>query len=421
MPPDDRRFIDRRLSILLDLVRAGAALMVLVGHAGSLGFFGPHWPFDGTFQHAPVVVFFVLSGLMIQQSAARPGMTLGRFARARVARIVPVALFALVFATALFVVMVRTGLPVPESDHYNDGSTRAIVMPLLFLSERMDGIGPPINPPFWSLCYEIWFYAIFGLFRFGRGWLRVAGIVAAMMLADAPILLLLPTWLVGVAISAHGSGWRPARPRLVIALSMAGFALSQWSGLPPAMERQWAQLGLLHLRFSAYFLTDLVGAACIAGAIVALRATRGDPARLEAVARRYAGISFTLYLTHWPVLLIVMTGLRGGPIAVGSVAALLVPVLFARLLAPVLEGRLPRLLRGRGAPPVMTARQSAGRNPSAVISSVDSTTSVVLSGAPRSSVSAIRRSAAVSIVPVDRIAATRSSGTTLLNPSLHNR
>lgn len=347
MPPDDRRFIDHRMSILLDLVRAAAALMVLVGHAGSFGFFGTGWPFDGTFQHAPVVVFFVLSGLMIQQSAARPGMTLGVFARARFARIMPVALFALALSTGLFVLMVRTGLPVPESDHYNDGSARAIVMPLLFLSERTDGIGPPLNPPFWSLCYEIWFYAIFALCRFGRSWGRVAGVGMAMLLADLPILLLLPTWLVGVAIGAQGWRWRPARPRLVIALAVTGFALSQWTGLPAAMERYWTGLGLLHLRFSAYFLTDLVGAVCVAAAIVAWRGTTGDPTRLETVARRYAGLSFTLYLTHWPVLVIAMTALRGGSIGLGIVAALAAPILVAMVLAPVLEGWLPRLLRGR--------------------------------------------------------------------------
>ena len=168
------RFLDSRMSVLLDFVRGAAAVGVLVGHAGQLGLLGKGWPLDDTFQHSAVVIFFVLSGLMIQQSASRDGMTLTGFARARAARILPVTLFALAFSTLMLLCLARfIPLTAISSDHV-ELSPATVIMPMLFLSERSGGIEPAFNPPFWSLCYEVWYYVLFGIWTFLRGWKRAS-------------------------------------------------------------------------------------------------------------------------------------------------------------------------------------------------------------------------------------------------------
>lgn len=357
------RFLTPRMSILLDLVRAGAAGVVLLGHAGSLGLFGAGWPLDNSFQHSAVVVFFVLSGLMIQQSATRDGVTAATFARARLSRIVPVAIFAVAFSSLVFAALRGVALPVDPHHRYDVLSPRTVLLPLLFLSERGDGIGPALDPPYWSLCYEVWFYVIYGLFHYTRGVARLACVAAAIVVADAAVILLLPTWLLGVALGAWGDRVPLGRPRLVLLLAVAGFALTSWSGLFPAELRVLGLLGLTveRLRFSSFFLLDLVASGFVALALLAASRLPGDPSPLERVARRGAGLSFTLYLTHWP-LLILATLLPPLPFGARGVVALAVPLLFAALMSPFLERTVPAWLRGdrhRPRPPVVALRRTA--------------------------------------------------------------
>lgn len=340
------RFLDPRMSIRLDLVRGGAALAVLIGHAGQIGLLGRDWPLDDSFQHAAVLVFFVLSGLMIQQSASRDGTTVQSFAVARLARILPVSTFAMLWSVGMFVCL---GRMVPEASlpTQSELTPRSVLLPLLFASERLGGLEPPLNPPYWSLCYEWWFYALFGAWRFLRGERRILLVAGLAMAAGLPILLLLPVWLLGVGVGAHGSRIRLDRPVRTLALALLGFALASWSGLPLRVIALGRSIGidLVPLRYSQFFLTDLLGGAFVALAFVALRAMPGEPRQLRPLARGLAGISFTLYLTHWPLLAALHVLMQPRFALLAGALALALPVLFAALLAPLLEDRVPRWIR----------------------------------------------------------------------------
>jgi peptidoglycan/LPS O-acetylase OafA/YrhL len=342
------RFLDTRTSILLDLVRGVAAVGVLIGHAGQLGLLGRGWPLDDTFQHSAVVIFFVLSGLMIQQSASREGMTPSDFAKARAARILPVTIFAMAFSTLMLVYLGRF-LPMTAISSNHVALTPAtIVTPLLFLSERSAGIEPAFNPPFWSLCYEVWFYILFGIWTFMRGWRRAAAITLAAAIADAPVLLLLPVWLLGTLVGSRGAQAEMRRPGVILFLALAGFAIASWTGIQHRSLMLAGEYGLdlTRLRYSSYFITDAVAAACIALAFVAMRAVRGDPGWLKTPARWLAGLSFTLYLTHWPLLVAIFLMLGPQPVLVSAMVAIIAPIGFAAVLAPPLERWMPRALRG---------------------------------------------------------------------------
>lgn len=334
------------MSVLLDLVRGLAAFAVLIGHAGQNGLLGS-WPLDDTFQHSAVVVFFVLSGLMIQQSVARDGMTLGSFVQARAARILPVTLFSVAFSVGVFGLLT---LLVPLRAIPGDNlevSSATVFMPLLFLSERFGGTEPVLNPPYWSLCYEVWFYTLYGIWTFMRGGPRRIAIALTLVAADLPVLLLLPIWLLGTWVGSRGTEANVRNPRLLLLVALAGFIISSWTHAQYRLLVLAGALGfdLTRLRFSSYFVTDTVAGVWIALAFVSLKQGATDLNGWAGFARWIAGFSFTLYLTHWPLLIAIRVLLRPDHPSLSTILALALPVTLAALLAPVLERKWPHTLR----------------------------------------------------------------------------
>lgn len=83
------------LSLYLGLFRFLAAVSVVLYHTWARLFPGSHVKWPG---HEAVVTFFVLSGYVIMHAATRPGVTLSVYVQHRAARILPVAIGALLLA-----------------------------------------------------------------------------------------------------------------------------------------------------------------------------------------------------------------------------------------------------------------------------------------------------------------------------------
>jgi peptidoglycan/LPS O-acetylase OafA/YrhL len=336
----DTPFITRPLSIALDLVRALAALAVLVGHAVQLGHYSGPYPFSILFQHNAVIVFFVLSGLVIAASVDRGGQTLTSYAVARIARILPVALPALAISMAIVVI---DQLIAPAPLFGEDGraiSASKVIFAALFLSESWQ-TGFALNPPYWSLCYEVWFYALFAAATFLDGWKRAVWLAVLAAIAGPNILLLLPVWLVGVAIVRLPAA-RAESARL--GAIFAGIGLASLFVVPAVTHPLLRVLsGVLPWRpaFSIYALSDILLALGIAIGFVGLRSlTLGGAPWLERVAgpvRYAANMSFSLYLLHWPLLklLRVLRAPEDGP--VGFVFVLVVILVASAAFASVTE------------------------------------------------------------------------------------
>ncbi|MBU3991980.1 MAG: acyltransferase [Alphaproteobacteria bacterium] len=368
--PDDS-FITRPLSICLDLVRFGAALVVLVCHAAQAKLYAGQFPNIPLAQHYAVVVFFVLSGLVITTSVQRRPATLTRFAIARAARILPVSITALAFATLAFAVTAALGGPAQHTDTYGELSLRGTILPLLFLSESPWGAGPVWNPPYWSLCYEVWYYALFGAAVFLRGPTRIIALAVCALLAGPRILLMLPVWLVGVVLALSPPARRagPVSGAILLVAGIAG-AWLHTTFVSQGLELMQALAGPYQnqLSFSRFALSDFLLALAVATAFTGLRplVTRW-PAPWRAIARPaqlLAGFSFTLYLFHWPLLLLAKSaGLTVGTSRPGFAAAIIVMVGVCYAISLVTEQQRDRVrgwlesaaARLRRSGPVLTA------------------------------------------------------------------
>jgi peptidoglycan/LPS O-acetylase OafA/YrhL len=320
-------FITRPLSIWLDLVRGLAALAVVVGHAAQINVYTGPFPFSMFFQKNAVVVFFVLSGMVIAASVDRERKTLGHFALARVSRIVPVAWAAIAVSLAVAVLDVALpGDPLFVED-LRWADPFELLRAVLFLSESYTTGFPP-NAPYWSLSYEVWFYALFAAGTYLSGATRAAWLIVLAAIAGPNILVLLPVWLVGVALV------RLPLARRVPAGVAGGLVLVAVAGLFIAPLFAMDAFRLLHplvpwkLGSSLYVLTDFALALTLAAGFAGLRtlSERGVvlPAGAEPAIRWGANMSFSLYLLHWPLLKLVhMAGLTAGtnPAAFAAIIA----------------------------------------------------------------------------------------------------
>ena len=197
IPEQSRRIsgrIENNFSIYLDLVRFLAALCVFIFHSTiSRILYDGYVPFNH-FGHNSVIVFFVLSGLVIATAAARPSETWKQYAVARMSRIYSVAIPAIILCYTL-----KAGAKFLEPDSPGSDWSPAELSPsmpigaLLFLLQSWDYHELPWNAPYWSLCYEVWYYVIFGFILFIRS--AKLGIVAALLaalIAGPAIMILFP-------------------------------------------------------------------------------------------------------------------------------------------------------------------------------------------------------------------------------------
>jgi peptidoglycan/LPS O-acetylase OafA/YrhL len=362
-------FIDEPTSVLLDLVRGGAALVVLIAHGYQLGVYTGPWPFTGEIQHDAVLLFFVLSGIVIRSSVDKPGMTWRRYAASRARRILPVAIAAVLFSTAACMFCMWLTGAAPSADRYEQATPAAMILPLLFLSEHPGGIGPAYDPSYWSLCYEVAYYALFGAFYFLRGWRRIFALALLSMFAGMPALLLLPSWLFGVYLAATPAIRRivPRQGMMLIAASLLGIATFTMIGLATRMQAVlvgW-NVPLRDYGFSQHAGSDVVIGFYMALGFAGLRAVAPVLApllgRVAPLARWLAAISFSLYLFHWPVIRIMLAlGVTGGPSLARFFLVLLVPLAVSAFASSILERKTPWRRLWRRSSGIMTTAPVAG-------------------------------------------------------------
>jgi len=284
------------LSLFLDLVRILAAGAVFLSHASWHDHTGGlMWQISGIGREA-VDVFFVLSGFVISHVVAGRERSAWEYAASRVARVASVAAPALFLTWALDEVG-RSVSPGLYHGFCCGPESFPFLRNALFVGDVWSQhVAPGSNIPWWSLGYEVWYYLVFGLFLFvPRPWNGVAA--GAVLLAVGPgIAVLFPLWLLGGLArrwcAAGGFGGR-------IALVAGSVGIVLTAALGWREGNIYDPFALTVARLADYAQDYLVGALFV----LVLVGARGARITLpERPVRWLAGATFTLYLTHLPMI-----------------------------------------------------------------------------------------------------------------------
>jgi peptidoglycan/LPS O-acetylase OafA/YrhL len=358
--------MSRAFSIYLDLLRLGAALMVVFSH----------WVFFPVFTGTDyasirshdlggdgVVIFFVLSGLLIAFAAEKrksEGPML--FGADRLSRLWSVALPALVFCYSLDVIGFRIDPAIYAGVGYQgDVSINGLLANATFTNQLwFSNVQPGSNGPYWSLGYEAWYYAIFAAWFFTSGKWRYALTGLLAFLAGPKILLLAPSWVLGLFVwnqikSGKVEMLGRRNSQLLAIIPVALYAVAHGFGLHTILlDLTTAALGetmMWRLGFSDTFLWALVLGPLVAAHIYGVAGWLGNkddvPSwvdRSEPAVRWLAGGSFALYLIHFPVMHFSAAILPGEASEIWRQALVfIIPCAVAYVFAEVSERRRPAL------------------------------------------------------------------------------
>lgn len=314
---DCRLSISKAYSAYLDLFRIGAALIVVSAHAVTPVISGNRYLFP--FGEDAVQAFFVLSGFVIASVVdGREGNFLS-FAVARLSRLWSVLIPAIFIAPA----MIHLGLrlwPQGYLGHFQgvilSSEFAGLIASAFFINEIWGlSLTPKINVPLWSIGFEFWYYTIFAVFVFAPRRFRWPGVALAAAIAGPQILLLMPGWILGAALYRFRARVRMSRPT-AIAVFIAGpiFVLAGHAlHIAPLLQGLYLPLlgpGLVYglIFFARDFLwQNLVGlalAAHLAAGYILFGGVDSVPDRLAKAVRWAAGLTYTIYLLHFPAELV---------------------------------------------------------------------------------------------------------------------
>jgi len=316
-----------RASVHLDLIRGVSALAVMVGHVR--GLFFVDFPFLANksllylvlyavtgFGHQAVMIFFVLSGYFIGTSVI--DSVSGQRWSWRVYLVNRLTRLQLVLLPALVLGAIwdQIGMRIPQAASFYYGGLYKYYVPSvalrstvpaffgnLFFLQRV--ISPVFgsNGPLWSLSYEFWYYILFpALILAAASWMGVrnrflyVGLIVFLFWFIGPqISLYFLIWIAGALVGhLRRAAWlRPSRALVPAATATA---------LLFALALAWNRVRPISLEALGDFV---IGLCFVLWLYVMIHGSREDvsPAYAKS-AKALSGFSYTLYLTHFPALLL---------------------------------------------------------------------------------------------------------------------
>ena len=310
--------MNRSLSLYLDGLRVLAALTVFISHLGNFTII--RLPIIVDQGSNAVAVFFVLSGFVIAYCAVEKEQDLKTYLTARGVRlysVVPVAL-AVTFLADLVTVQVNRPYFVLLHTSYELGSVgdwAALLRYLTFTNQiwfTHSVFGT--NNPYWSIAFEAWYYLLFGLWVFIREpRMRLGVCLVGAMICGPKIIMYLPLWLCGATAyyAIRGAWLKLSRPQAIVlcvasVIGLIGvvYGFNRYIG-PIYLHFSWKN----DLKICAYY--TVIGV-CVALNIIGFSSLTTDGLRSEPhlwgdffarCVRWVSGGSFTLYLVHQPLLI----------------------------------------------------------------------------------------------------------------------
>lgn len=326
--------VDKATSRVMDCIRALSSFVVAGTHGVQvfiLPYFGL-WSFvhivTSTLAFGAVLAFFVVSGFMIYASTRRhrlPDDTfdIAAFLRARVLRIYPPLIAAVALTAACYAII--SGFELHGSQSYRLGGE-------LFLSrERAEwnwadlsgtllllyGIFPEVSGPIsmdgplWTLSYEVWFYVLSAFavnavihWRIAGGWLPL--IVCVGIFARSSNLLVLSflmVWGSGFLLGFLHERRTLSEPRAFVWCIIVGLSLCIALIMIQGEDMFHALLSLNTWRGKTILMIYGLLVAAAITLLISRTVGAADGQKMQRIASM-AAFSYTLYIIHYPLLLL---------------------------------------------------------------------------------------------------------------------
>jgi peptidoglycan/LPS O-acetylase OafA/YrhL len=295
------------VSVYLDLFRMAAALVVFLSHTASSDLTGFLLPESSSFAGEAVAGFFVLSGFVIGYVADKRENTPRLYAVSRLARVYSVALPALIITVGFDAVgrAMQPDLYGPGPIFWQPVTLFNLFCNIFFVNELWNAnVQLGTNGPYWSLGFEVWYYVLFGIILFTRRTWRIVAIVVWLAFVGPRVSLAFPIWLMGYAAYIL-SKRRQNAPIFGFILFMATILIYLpfhfKFGQPFKLQYK---LGVLHSVLRGYGYYYALGALiCLnfIGFSLMSPMVSGLAARIANPVRWLAGATFTFYLMHLPI------------------------------------------------------------------------------------------------------------------------
>ncbi len=302
----------RAFSIYLDLLRFLAACLVVVYHSNSRLIVEPILPFS-TYGHSAVIIFFVLSGFVIAYATDTKEHHARAYWSSRLSRVWSLAVPAVLLALLLDAIGQSIAPDIYAGNTTKDHAMLRVLTSLAFLNEIwFISITSFSNIAYWSLNYEVWYYAAFAIYAFGNKRWRWMLIGLLLLVLGPKIALLAPIWVLGVVIYRweaaksinEAAGWLLAGGSWVFLIAFEHYdvtnGLFEWlkTRIGPDLHRE--------LTFSRWFLSDYLLAGIVFINFVGMRRIifrmAGLFHALEKPIRLLAGFTFSIYILHQPLI-----------------------------------------------------------------------------------------------------------------------
>lgn len=300
-------------SIYLDLIRFLAAFIVMLSHFSFQRFTGDSIILLHQFGQVGVIIFFVMSGYVINFVAHTKENDIKTYFISRFSRLYSVVLPVLLLIPIFDFIGQNINLVMYDNYFRNDLYVIRMLSNLVFLQQIwFYGIGYLSNGPLWSLGYEFWYYVLFGLSLFISGYKKYFFIFIVALIIGPKILLLLPVWLFGVWIyNFHKNKELNQTISRILFLVSPFLFLYCFNFYNEINEYVYSILGndiKSKLGFSAGFITDYITAFFIGIHILSMKYININILNKtlwggEKVIKFFANSSFSLYLFHFPLLL----------------------------------------------------------------------------------------------------------------------
>jgi peptidoglycan/LPS O-acetylase OafA/YrhL len=349
----------------LDGIRGLAALFVVLNHI-----FERAWPGYPGANHAPfwaawliygrgaVAMFIVLSGFSLGLGPARSGWrfkSLATYAHRRARRILPPYWAALGFSLVMtWYVLAQPGWPVPNG--------KSVVVYGFLVEDAFSqghhagfwSAGSP-NRAFWSIAIEAQLYFLLPLL------LLLVRRVSARAMVGLVAAIVVTIGVLGPHVALMNSALVKFTPDLAVLFAVGLLAAGIVTAGEHTRSRPWAGYALaaavpvivlMVVKGSMWsnlnlFWLDLAWAPAIGCLLAAIATSRPRPVVRfldSALPRTLGSCSYSLYLTHMPIVIAVSYGLVLGRVTAGTptffvLAAIVLPVSvgFARVFAAAFE------------------------------------------------------------------------------------